>query len=403
MFINPVLAPRGLCPPAWSRFPAGTMDAPPRRVPFSTLAAASNNFRDQIGEGATGAVFSGALDGAPIALKRLNLAKDATPSIRAALTRAFHSEFAVLGAYRHARLVRLLCYAIDEAPDAPHPFALAFELLEEGSLADWLRGTAGEPPKRCGPGGAPLTPVQRLDAALGAASGLAFLHGQREPGEAGAAGPPTPVLHRDVKSANIGLTRTSGALFSKVLDCGLARALKGGAAGEAAAAAAGGSSTGSIVGTPGFMAPEVATGAYSIRSDVYALGVVLMELLKGKRAAPTEALAVEKAARRGGGVASLAAQAEPCWPAAAAEGLARLALSCIAVDAEDRPGSMGEVGESLRALRALVAVPGGAPLAGCAVCLEQVDGALGVACAPPPQPPPFCVSPVPAGPCARGA
>jgi serine/threonine protein kinase len=166
--------------------------------------------------------------------------------------------------------VRLLCYAIDEDPAARHPFVLAFELLEEGSLADHLRGPGGEAPRA-----APLTPLERIDAALGAAAGLAHLHGLREAVEPGAAGAAAqaPLLHRDVKSANIGLTRVGGALYAKVLDCGLARALKGGPAGPAGAAPAGRSITGGVVGTLGYMAPELAVGQYTPRSDILRAGV----------------------------------------------------------------------------------------------------------------------------------
>ena len=68
-----------------------------------------------------------------------------------------------------------------------------------------------------------------------------------------------------------------GGLYAKVLDCGLARALKGGAAGGG-----GKSITGGVVGTLGYMAPELLAGAPASRaSDAYALGVLLFEMLTG--------------------------------------------------------------------------------------------------------------------------
>ena len=194
-----------------------------RRVPFETLARSCAAFSaaHKIGEGATGEVFRGRLAGADVALKRLRLPESATPAARAALVRAFNAELATLSAYRHVRLVRLLAYARDEDAASRHPFVLVFELLEEGSLADHLRGPGGEPARL-----APLTPLERIDAALGAAAGLAYLHGLRcATSGAGAAASAAPVLHRDVKSANIGLVRIGGALYTKVMDCGLARAL----------------------------------------------------------------------------------------------------------------------------------------------------------------------------------
>jgi hypothetical protein len=148
-------------------------------------------------------------------------------------------------------------------------------------------------------------------------------------GGSGDGGPPTPptaspALHRDIKAANIGLTRVKGALYAKVLDWGLARALKGGPAG-----AGGKSITGGVVGTLGYMAPELAQGLYAPRSDIYALGCVLLELLSGMRVGPTTAAVLEEAAiEDGGGAAAVRAVAEACWPApaAAAQLVASLAM-----------------------------------------------------------------------------
>ena len=97
-----------------------------------------------------------------------------------ALLEVLAAELEVLGKFSHPRIVRLL-HACEDTGDAAHPCALAFELLEGGSLADWLRGPGGE----AAPRGA-LTPLQRVDAALGIAHGLKYLHGLREAGEEGA-------------------------------------------------------------------------------------------------------------------------------------------------------------------------------------------------------------------------
>jgi len=249
------------------------MDVVVHRVPFFSLKLGAS-----LGSGATGDVYAGALDGAPAAIKVLKLA--AVPNARAELSRRFAAEVDVLSKYAHPRLVRLLAWAEEEDAGAPRPFAIALELLEEGSLGDWLRGPGGEPSKK----GAPLSALERVDLALGAAAGLAFLHGRTEEGEGGGVAGGGPVLHRDVKSSNIGLTRVGGgggALYSKLLDCGLAKAVK-----PDAALAAGVSFTQGLAGTPGYTAPEVATkGRYSAQSEVYSLGVVLLELLQGKRVA----------------------------------------------------------------------------------------------------------------------
>lgn len=153
-------------------------------VSFGRVRAATENFAETRhiagGRGATGDVYSGQIEDQAIAVKLLNLPEAATPTAKAALQRTFHRELAVLSSYRNPRLVRLQHYAEDTTPESRHPFALVFELLEGGSLADWLRSPSGEPARRSHAGGLPLTALQRIDIALGAASGVAFLHGQRE-------------------------------------------------------------------------------------------------------------------------------------------------------------------------------------------------------------------------------
>src|SRR5262249_9802197 len=88
-------------------------------------------------------------------------------------------------------------------------------------------------------------------------------------GEAHAAG----VLHRDIKPANLFVT-ASGSL--KVLDFGIARAVDPTASGDRL------TRTGFMVGTAAYMAPEQARGRPEQRSDLYALGCVLFELLTGR-------------------------------------------------------------------------------------------------------------------------
>ena len=355
--------------PGGRLLPATLMD-PLSRVPFSDLSRACSNFSpaNKIGEGSTGAVFLGRLGDLDVALKRLCLPEGASPEARAALARAFNAELLTLSTYRHPRLVRLLCHAIDEEAGSRHPIVLAFELLQEGSLADHLRGPNGEARRAPGP---PLTPLERVDAALGAAAGLAYLHGlpeDAEPGGGGGGGQPqAPVLHRDVKAAHIGFTRVAGELYAKLLDCGLVIG-----------------HTGSVVGTPGYMAPELAWGVESPRSDIYGLGCVLLELLRGARVGPSTARELEEAANEDGeGVGAVRACAEACWPPAAADALAALALACIHHRPKKRPEGVGEVLGALRALRALLAPPS-APLLPCTVCGEDVAEAGGLRCCSPP-------------------
>lgn len=203
------------------------MEPSQRRFSLAALSAATRGFSEEIGAGATGRVYSGVLpDGLPVAVKRLSLPAAASPAIRRSLERTFHREIGVLARLRHPRIVELFGVAVDERPDIEHPFALVTELLEGGSLDQYLlpatAGTAAAPARGA------LTALQRIDAAIGAAAGLAYLHGQpdnapdAEPASSegavaasgadadtalAAASPAQPFLHRDVKSANVSAAR----------------------------------------------------------------------------------------------------------------------------------------------------------------------------------------------------
>ena len=358
----------------------------------AALAAATANYATLLGTGATGEVYQGTLpDGTPIAVKRLKAPQGASPELLAALRARFRAELVTLSAFRHPRIVRLL-HTCEATGDAAHPFALVLELLEGGALADWLRGPRGEAPPR-----GTLTPLQRVDAALGVAHGLKYLHGLREAGEDGSQ---APVVHRDVKSANVGFSHAPGGeLYAKVIDCGLAKALRGGGGGRGRSSGGGSSGGGGggdaepgpsvgVLGTPGYKAPELADGLYSVASEVYSFGVVLLELLRGQRVG----LRTASAAREGAeddGVGHVTALAEAAWPPGAAAALATLVVDCTHTRPKRRPQSMEPIVARLRELRDLLEHP--VPLVLCPVCLDEVPEAQGVRCkAPPPAEQHFC-------------
>ena len=109
----------------------------------------------------------------------------------------------------------------------------------------------------------PLSWDNRMKIAIGAARGLAYLHEDSNP----------CIIHRDVKAANILLEHDFNP---KVSDLGLARV---GTEVES------GAPVSRMVGTFGYVAPEYAmTGHLLVKSDVYSYGVVLLELLSGKKA-----------------------------------------------------------------------------------------------------------------------
>jgi serine/threonine-protein kinase len=86
------------------------------------------------------------------------------------------------------------------------------------------------------------------------------------------------VLHRDLKPANIMLARTAGGLVPKVADFGIAKVVDDDMVGS--------TREGTAMGTPGYMAPEQVLDAKTVdvRTDVFALGAILYELLTGRRA-----------------------------------------------------------------------------------------------------------------------
>ncbi len=134
---------------------------------------------------------------------------------------------------------------------------IAMELIEGQTLRELLRG-----------GALPIRKV--IEFAAQAAEGLAKAH------EAG-------IAHRDLKPENLMMTRDG---FVKILDFGLAKAAPaGGASAETSALSSWETRPGMVLGTVQYMSPEQASGgALDFRSDQFSLGLVLYEMVTGKRA-----------------------------------------------------------------------------------------------------------------------
>jgi serine/threonine protein kinase len=167
------------------------------------------------------------------------------------------------------------------------------------------------------------------------------------------------IVHRDIKPENIFLTQRSGVQdFVKVLDFGMAKFLQ--SVGELNEAR---TLQGVIIGTPAYMAPEQINGkATDARTDVYALGVVLYELLTSKT--PFDAPAVMPLFMKICGepapaLGATTAAGEPIPPA-----LASLVARCLEKQPATRPQTMVEVSEILASLSpATLTPPGGLPAA----------------------------------------
>ncbi|XP_078152073.1 receptor-like serine/threonine-protein kinase ALE2 isoform X4 [Carex rostrata] len=209
------------------------------------MERATNGFHESrlIGEGGFGRVYEGILeDGKRVAVKVLK--RDDQQG-----SREFMAEVEMLSRLHHRNLICLIGICTQE-----HFRSLVYELVPNGSVESHLYG----PDKETGP----LDWDARLKIALGAARGLAYLHEDSSP----------RVIHRDFKSSNILLEHD---FTPKVSDFGLARAALGEDNDHISTR---------VVGTFGYVAPEYAmTGHLLVKSDVYSYGVVLLELLTGRK------------------------------------------------------------------------------------------------------------------------
>ncbi|KAM7490776.1 hypothetical protein LguiA_033697 [Lonicera macranthoides] len=161
--------------------------------------------------------------------------------------REWLAEVVFLGQLRHPNLVKLIGYCCEDEERL-----LVYEFMPRGSLENHLF-------KRISTS---LPWGTRLKIATGAAKGLAFLHGAEK-----------PVIYRDFKTSNILLDSDFNA---KLSDFGLATMGPEGSNTHV---------TTRVMGTYGYAAPEyVSTGHLTTKSDIYSFGVVLLELLTGRRA-----------------------------------------------------------------------------------------------------------------------
>jgi len=272
----------------------------------------------RLGEGGMGEVWRAkrAADGVAVAVKVLRGDLAADEGARKRFLREARAAMAV----RHPNVVAML----DVHEDADTPF-LVMELLAGETLGKRLR----------------------RKGALGVAETAAVLLPVFDAVEAAhAAG----IVHRDLKPENIFLAREAGGVRVCVLDFGIAKRVEkltqplGADAGETTATAA---TTGSMVGTPYYMAPEQALGERDVdgRADLWSLGIILYECLSGRR--PTEASTL------GGVLKILVTGAIPplaeVVPALDPD-LADEVMDLLRADRETRATSLGALRTSLEAL-----------------------------------------------------
>ncbi|XP_078176372.1 cysteine-rich receptor-like protein kinase 8 [Carex rostrata] len=212
---------------------------------FNQIATATGNFSldNKLGEGGFGPVYKGVLqDGLEIAVKRLS-------SYSGQGLVEFKNEIQLIAKLQHRNLVRLVGWCIQGEEKI-----LIYEFMPNKSLDYFIFDeTRGEL----------LNWERRFEIIEGIAQGLLYLHKHSR----------LRIVHRDLKASNILL---DSEMNPKISDFGLARIFSAKDQLQA--------NTNRVVGTYGYMAPEYASeGLFSIKSDVFSFGVLLLEIISGKR------------------------------------------------------------------------------------------------------------------------
>ncbi|KAL2926172.1 LRR receptor-like serine/threonine-protein kinase GSO1 [Bienertia sinuspersici] len=231
----------------------------PRRQPeyrWDDIMVATKNLSDAfiIGSGGSGTIYKADLAyGETVAVKKIARKDDLL------LDKSFAREIKTLGRIRHRHLVKLIGYCSNKGAGSN---LLIYDYMENGSVWDWLHGQQSSINKA---GVKRLDWETRLRIGVGLAQGVEYLHHDCVP----------KIIHRDIKSSNLLLDSNMDAHLG---DFGLAKQLHSNYESI--------NDTESSIwfaGSYGYIAPEY---AYSLKatekSDVYSMGIVLMELVTGK-------------------------------------------------------------------------------------------------------------------------
>ncbi|CAM0878794.1 unnamed protein product [Alopecurus aequalis] len=229
-------------------------DEDPEDLPLELLQSITNDFSEdrKIGRGGFGAVYKGVLpSGTIVAVKRIDVNKQTIDD------KLYRREFNILRKINHQNVVRFLGFCsnsfkapIEEADSKEINLAnirerlLCFEYINgslDSHITDELRGLEWE---------------TRFEIILGICKGLRYLHEEKE------------IVHMDLKPENILLDVTH--MVPKITDFGLSRPNKKT------------HTSGQRFGTRGYLAPEYANdGKTSVKSDIYSLGAIIIELVTG--------------------------------------------------------------------------------------------------------------------------
>jgi serine/threonine protein kinase len=215
----------------------------PHRMSYQEIDAATRQFSEEnaIGSGGNGAVYKGILaEGAEIAVKCISHENDGI--------REFLAEISSLGRLKHRSLVRLRGWCKRDKGN----FFLVYDYMENGSLDKWVFECDDMKMLSC---------EDRIRILKDVASAILYLHEGWE----------SKVLHRDIKASNVLLDKD---MNGRLGDFGLARMHDHGQV----------PNTTRVVGIVGYLAPEViSSGRASAQSDVFGFGVLVLEVMCGRR------------------------------------------------------------------------------------------------------------------------
>ncbi|XP_019197723.1 PREDICTED: G-type lectin S-receptor-like serine/threonine-protein kinase LECRK3 [Ipomoea nil] len=217
-------------------------DVGPQAFTYAELERVTNDFKEELGRGAFGAVFKGVqAEGQKlVAVKRLEKVLEDGET-------EFQNEMKAIGKTHHRNLVKLLGYCIDGAKRL-----LVYEYMSNGSLADTLFTPQKQPCWEW---------EERIGIARDIARGLLYLHEECE----------TQIIHCDIKPQNILL---DDRCVAKISDFGLAKHMKQ----DQTRTYTG------VRGTRGYVAPEWHRKmAVTVKADVYSFGIVLLELITRRK------------------------------------------------------------------------------------------------------------------------
>ncbi|KAF3599680.1 hypothetical protein F2Q69_00033268 [Brassica cretica] len=215
----------------------------PHRFAYKDLYVATKGFKNSelLGKGGFGKVYKGTLLTSKIDIAVKKVSHDSRQGMR-----EFVAEIATIGRLRHANLVRLLGYCRRKGE-----LYLVYDCMPMGSLDKFLYHKQEQS----------LDWSQRFKVIKDVASGLCYLHQQWV----------QVIIHRDIKPANILLDESMNA---KLGDFGLAKLCDHGIDPQ----------TSNVAGTFGYISPELSrTGKASTSSDVFAFGVLMLEIACGRR------------------------------------------------------------------------------------------------------------------------